>query len=106
VWRLHGWVGLQHVWQGIAVLLAVGLALVPRRRDVVGLAASCAAVLIALQIGTGYWFYLYIVWFFPLVLVALLAGHGLPASPTPARHRPRAAVPARSTPRATALRRG
>ena len=45
---------------------------VPRRRDVVGLAALCAAVLIALQLGVTYWFYLYIVWFFPLVMLALL----------------------------------
>ena len=38
-----------------------------------GLAALCAAILIALQIGVTHWFYLYIVWFFPLVMLALLA---------------------------------
>ena len=31
-----------------------------------------AAILIALQLGITHWFYLYIVWFFPLVMVALL----------------------------------
>ena len=44
----------------------------PRRRDVVEVAALGAAVLIALQLGMTHWFYLYIVWFFPLVMVALL----------------------------------
>ena len=36
-------------------------------------AALGAAVLIALQLTLAHWFYLYIVWCFPLVLVALLA---------------------------------
>jgi hypothetical protein len=56
-----------------AVVLALVLALVPRRRGLVGLAAACAAVLIALQLGASYWFYLYLVWFLPFVLLALLA---------------------------------
>ncbi|MDQ3091680.1 MAG: hypothetical protein M3R46_08500, partial [Actinomycetota bacterium] len=63
----------QKVVQGAAVLLAVGLAFVPRRRDAVGLAALCAAILIALQLGVTHWFYLYIAWFFPLVMLAVLA---------------------------------
>ena len=36
----------------------------PRRRDLVGLAACAAAVLIAVELGVTYWFYLYIPWFF------------------------------------------
>jgi hypothetical protein len=83
IWGLYGLDGLQHVWQGAAVLLAAGLALVPRRSDLVGLAALCAAVLIALQLAATYWFYLYIVWFFPLVLIALLARHPAPATARP-----------------------
>lgn len=59
--------------QAAAVILAVALAVVPRRHDLAGLAALCAAVLIALQLSVTYWFYLYIVWFFPLVMLALLA---------------------------------
>jgi hypothetical protein len=39
---------------------------------VVTVAALGAAVLIALQLGVTHWFYLYIVWFFPLVMVAVL----------------------------------
>ena len=38
-------------------------------------AALGAAVLIALQLGITHWFYLYIVWFFPLVMVALLGAY-------------------------------
>ena len=55
------------------VLIALGVALVPRRTDErVRLGALCAAVLIALQLVVTYWFYLYLVWFFPLVMLALL----------------------------------
>ena len=43
------------------------------------MAALGAAIIIGLQMGITYWFYLYIVWFFPLVIVALVASH--PAEP-------------------------
>jgi hypothetical protein len=75
----------QQVVQGGAVLLAVGLAFVPRRRDTVGLAALCAAILIALQLGVTHWSYLYIAWFFPLVMLAFLEGETVS---TPARSHP------------------
>ena len=55
--------------------LALVVAFVPRRRTVVEVAALGAAVLIALQISANYWLYSYIVWFFPLVAVALFAAH-------------------------------
>ena len=55
-----------------AVALALALAVIPRRDDLVGLAAACAAVVIAVQLGIDHWFYLYIPWFFPLVMIALL----------------------------------
>jgi hypothetical protein len=54
------------------VLLAVAVAFLPRRRDLVGLSALTAAVLIALQLGVTHWFYLYIVWFLGPLLIALL----------------------------------
>jgi hypothetical protein len=41
-------------------------------------AAFGAAVLIALQLTVNYWLYPYIIWFFPLVLVALFASHPEP----------------------------
>jgi hypothetical protein len=83
IWGLWGWEGAQRVVQAGAVILALGLAVVPRRQDVAGLAALCAAVLIALQLGTGYWFYLYLVWFFPLVMLAVLAPRPLSRPSTP-----------------------
>jgi hypothetical protein len=64
--------GAQHVWQILTVAVALLLAVVPRRRDVVGLAALCASIMIMVELGATYWFYLYIAWFFPLVMVALL----------------------------------
>ncbi len=93
VWGLWGLPdALQRAVQALGLLLAVGLAVVPRRRDVPGLAALAAAVLLALQLGLGYWFFPYVVWTLPLILVALLAPAGAPArSPWPAAAPPRSA---------------
>src|SRR3954470_6868778 len=76
IWGLRDWTTAQAVVQMAAVLLAVAVAFVPRRRDLVGLGALTAAVLIALQLGITHWFYLYIVWFFGPLMVALLGVHG------------------------------
>jgi hypothetical protein len=65
----------QVIVQILAVALAVAVALLPRRDDLVGLAACAAALIIALQLGAGYWFYLYIPWFFGAAVVALFAGY-------------------------------
>ncbi len=81
VWGLYEgeWIDtIQSGVQLVAVLGAIVLAFVPRRRDVVGLAALSAAILIALQLGVTHWFYLYIPWFFPLVMIALLGRLGPP----------------------------
>ncbi len=73
VWGLYGGIGgVQNAVQIAAVVLALSLAVVPRRPDLVGLAAACAAVIIATQLGIDHWFYLYIPWFFPLAMLALL----------------------------------
>ncbi len=45
----------------------------PRRKSLAQVAALGAALLIALQITMHHWFYLYIAWFYPLLLVALAA---------------------------------
>jgi hypothetical protein len=80
IWGLYGLSTLQHVWQAITVVLLLGVGLIPRRRrDLVGLAALCAAVLIALQLGLTYWFYLYLVWFFPLAIIAIFGCFRIPA---------------------------
>ena len=68
--------GLEPLRSAIIVaigLLAVGLALRPRRKSLVQVAALAAALLIAVQLAAEHWFYLYIVWFYPLALVALAA---------------------------------
>jgi hypothetical protein len=72
IWGLYGWDTAQAVVQAAAVVLAVAVAFLPRRRDLVGLSALTAAVLIALQLGVTHWFYLYIVWFLGPLLIALL----------------------------------
>jgi len=76
IWGLWGGLAaVQHLLQGAAVGLAIVVAFVPRRRGIVEVAALGAAVVISLQVTANYWLYPYIVWFFPLVLVALFAGH-------------------------------
>jgi len=59
----------------LAVALGVAVAFVPRRRSVAQVAALGAAVLLLLQLAATHWFYLYVVWFMPFVLVALFAEH-------------------------------
>jgi hypothetical protein len=63
-------------WLRVAILAATGalalaLAFVPRRKSLLQVAALSAALLIGVQLTLHHWFYLYIVWFFPLLLVAL-----------------------------------
>jgi hypothetical protein len=76
LWGLHpglGW--LASLLKVAAVGLAVAVAFVPRQRDPARLAALGAAVLIATQIPVVHWFYFYVVWFAPFVLVSLFAEH-------------------------------
>ena len=86
VWGLYGGIAwIQTAVQVIAVVLALALAVLPRRRDLAGLAAASAAIVIALQLGVTHWFYLYIPWFFGLAMVALLGRDALDAEPPVAR---------------------
>jgi hypothetical protein len=79
----------QHLWQGVVVALGLAVVVVPRgRRSIVQVAALGAAIIIGLEMGITYWFYMYIVWFFPLVIVALAAAH----PPEPGDMRPLPAV--------------
>jgi hypothetical protein len=66
-----GW--LQALVKAAVVGLAVLVAFRPRRRDQVTVAALGAAVLIGMQLTVDHWFYLYIPWFLPFLLIALLA---------------------------------
>jgi hypothetical protein len=67
--------GLGWLQTGVEVS-TVGLALLvgwlPRRKSPRQVAALGAAVLILGQMALAYWFYLYVVWFAPLVLVVVL----------------------------------
>jgi hypothetical protein len=51
--------------------LSLFLAFRPRRKSLLQVAALGAALLIALQLTMHHWFYLYIVWFYPLLLIAM-----------------------------------
>jgi hypothetical protein len=51
--------------------LAIGLAFWPKAKTLIQVAALGAALLIGLQLTAQHWFYLYIVWFYPLLLVAI-----------------------------------
>ncbi len=73
----------------IAAIVALGglamlVAFRPRRKSAAQVAALGAALLIGTQLIAQHWFYLYLVWFAPLLLVALGA---LSAEPVPAAAR-------------------
>jgi hypothetical protein len=70
---------LQTAVKFAAVGLALAVAFVPRRLDERQVAALGAAVLIALQLAVTHWFYLYVVWFVPFVLVAMFGAYREPA---------------------------
>jgi hypothetical protein len=71
-----GW--LQAVVKATVVGLALLVAFRPRRRDHVTVAALGAAVMIAMQLTVDHWFYLYIPWFLPFLLIALMATGTVP----------------------------
>jgi len=75
---------LQTVVKVVAAGLTLAVAVVPRRRDTVQVAALGAAALIGLQLATVHWFYLYIVWFAPLALAALFAAQRVRPEPASA----------------------
>jgi 4-amino-4-deoxy-L-arabinose transferase-like glycosyltransferase len=76
-----GW--LQTAVKAGAVGLALVVAVAPRRRGPLQVAALGAAVTIAVQLGVTHWFYLYVSWFAPLALVALLGPYRRPAAAGP-----------------------
>jgi hypothetical protein len=63
---------LQPVVAVLAVVLALVVAVVPRRKGPVELAALTAAVLVAFELTLTHWFYLYLPWVVPFVLLWLL----------------------------------
>jgi hypothetical protein len=74
IWgQVDGIQWLQNVVFIAVALLATAFAFVPRRRTLPQLAALSATVMIGLQLAVDHWFYLYIPWFLPGLLIALLA---------------------------------
>jgi hypothetical protein len=109
IWGLWHLGFLQRIAEVAAVGLAIALGFVPRRRDLFTLCALSAAVLLALQLTLGHWFYLYLVWFVAPLWVGLFAPKHQAqaevecAAPEESRHKIR--VPANaSDPRRTPLR--
>jgi hypothetical protein len=89
IWALHpGLAPIKVAVEAFAVILAVLVAFRPRGvRTPAQVAALGAAVTIAVQLPALHWFYLYIVWFLPLILIAVLADD--PAATQPeSRDRP------------------
>ena len=62
----------QRVVQAGAFVLAGVAAVLPRRKGPLELAALTAAILLAVQLSLTHWFYLYLPWVLPFVLLALL----------------------------------
>jgi hypothetical protein len=81
-----------------AIGLCVLVAFVPKRRDPLQVAALGAAVLIATQLVAIHWFYLYIVWFAPFLLVALFGEYSTARPRGRLTVRAPVVVPARAEP--------
>jgi hypothetical protein len=87
-------------------IFAIALAFVPRRKSLLQVAAFGAALMLGVEITLHHWFYLYIVWFFPLMLIALCLlertdepePEDLPSLGRRVRRRAPEPSPARSTP--------
>jgi hypothetical protein len=75
---------VQRVLIPLVAVFALALFFVPRRKSPLQLAALTAAVLIAFELVLTHWFYLYLPWFFPFVIFAVLA----PAARSRIRERP------------------
>jgi Glycosyltransferase family 87 len=72
-WTLHPALEpLKIVLEALAVLLVAATAFLRRERSLVQVAALAGALTIAIQLPAVHWFYYYILWFLPFLLVAVL----------------------------------
>jgi hypothetical protein len=81
LWALHP--SLEWLQAGLKVgagVLAVAIAIVPRRRDARQVVALAAAVVIAVQLPASHWFYFYLAWVAPLVLAAVMSEYREPVA--------------------------
>ncbi len=74
---------VQPVVAVLAVAIALVVGLVPREKGPVELAALTAAVLIAFQLSLTHWFYLYLPWMLPFVILWLVLPAPRPPEPEP-----------------------
>ena len=65
---------VQRVVQAGTLVLAGVAAVLPRRKGPLELAALTAAILLAVQLSLTHWFYLYLPWVLPFVVLALVLG--------------------------------
>ena len=77
-WSLIGWHPAQLAFQaGVLTLICVAAVRAARDRSIASnprrVAALAAGIVLALQLGAGYWSYTYLAWVFPLIAIALLA---------------------------------
>jgi Glycosyltransferase family 87 len=81
-WGLHpGLAPVQKVFEAAAIALALVVGIERGSRSLVQVCALAAAVTVAIQIPAMHWFYYYIIWFMPFVLVAVLGPRdSLPAA--------------------------
>jgi Glycosyltransferase family 87 len=95
IWALHPALSpIKVALEAFAVILSVLVAFRPRgARTPAQVAALGAAVIIAIQLPALHWFYLYIVWFLPLILIAVLGAEG-PAAGAPVESEPAAEIEA------------
>ena len=93
IWGQHPALEPLHIAVGVLVVLAALLVMRwPRRIDLVQWAAISAALIIGFELVLTHWFYLYIPWFLPLVILVVVPdwpdpdpeGSPPPPSPTPA----------------------
>jgi hypothetical protein len=81
VWgQVHGLEPLRIALICAIGLLAILVAFRPRQKSIAQLTALGAALLIGTQLFAQHWFYLYLVWFFPFLMVALATLTPEPAS--------------------------
>jgi hypothetical protein len=83
-WGLYGWDTAQQLLRLAVVAAVLGACVRPRARDAWQTAAGISALLAAVQLAADHWFYLYIPWLVPFVLLVLVARRERPAvSPQP-----------------------
>jgi hypothetical protein len=92
VWGQHEWLRpAQLALTAAVVVAAVVVVRWPRRLDLLTMAALSGALMIATQLTLTHWFYLYIPWFLPFVLLAVVPDW--PAARRPAAPARREAPP-------------